>query len=269
MNVATLTRALLQSFPASDAEPWDHVGLSVGDPSLAVERVAVALDATAEVVDEAVRAGAQVLLAHHPVYIKAPDTFVPQPGDQPQAAAAVYRAAKHDLGIISLHTNLDRSHTARKRMASLLGLAIAGSFEHPQDPVAPGLGLIACPQEPQPLARWAQRAASAFSTDPRVWGDPEHEISRVAVLGGSLSDLGELALAAGADLIICGEAGYHVCQDLKARGCAVILLGHDASEYPFVDILMDASITAGIAPEHIVTMSRSRQWWTAREGNPA
>ena len=32
MIVAELERALLARYPKTDAEPWDHVGLSVGDP---------------------------------------------------------------------------------------------------------------------------------------------------------------------------------------------------------------------------------------------
>ena len=37
------------------------------------------------------------------------------------------------------------------------------------------------------------------------------------------------------------EAGYHVCQDLAARGLGIILLGHDASEQPFTKVLADAT----------------------------
>ena len=42
-----------------------------------------------------------------------------------------------------------------------------------------------------------------------------------------------------------GEAGYHVAQDLALRGLSVILLGHDRSEEPFVDILMNSAVDAG------------------------
>ena len=86
----------------------------------------------------------------------------------------------------------------------------------------------------------------------------------VAFLGGSLGDLGEAALAAGAGAIVCGEAGYHVCQDLCARGCAVILLGHDRSEEPFTEILMDAARRAGVDPGAVRRIDRPRLWWTAQ-----
>ncbi|WP_419052347.1 Nif3-like dinuclear metal center hexameric protein, partial [Enorma massiliensis] len=97
MKVCELERSLFESFPKVDAESWDHVGLSVGDPDSTVGRVLVALDATADMVRRAHDGGANVLLAHHPVYIAAPDAFVPRSGSHPQAAAAVFEAAR--LGV--------------------------------------------------------------------------------------------------------------------------------------------------------------------------
>lgn len=75
MIVAELERALLARYPKTDAEPWDHVGLSVGDPAVEITGVACALDATEANVLRAQEAGANVLLTHHPVYIKAPEAF--------------------------------------------------------------------------------------------------------------------------------------------------------------------------------------------------
>lgn len=76
MIVAELERALLARYPMTDAEPWDHIGLSVGDPDDEIRGVACALDATEANVQRALEAGANVLLTHHPIYIKAPRPFV-------------------------------------------------------------------------------------------------------------------------------------------------------------------------------------------------
>ena len=111
----------------------------------------------------------------------------------------------------------------------------------------------------------AVQAAQTFNSQPRVWGDPATSVHRVAFLGGSLGDLGDLALKAHADAVICGEAGYHVCQDLSIRGLGVILLGHDRSEEPFVEILAKAAQQAGVDPTLIATITHSAQWWTAQQ----
>ena len=68
MKVCELERSLFESFPKEDAESWDHVGLSVGDPDSTVGRVLVALDATADMVRRAHDAGANVLVAGSAVY---------------------------------------------------------------------------------------------------------------------------------------------------------------------------------------------------------
>lgn len=262
MIVSELETALFARFPRHDAEGWDHVGLSVGDPTADITGVAVALDATEDNVRAAARVGANVLLTHHPVYIKAPDAFTPAAAERPSAAAAVYTAARLGVSVMSFHTNLDRSHEVRDLLPSLIGLSAVSSLEHPDDPQATGLGSV-CPCDPVSLRDLAARCASAFGGAPRVWGDADAPVSRVAMLGGSLGEFGEHAIAQGAQAIVCGEAGYHVCQDITARGCAVILLGHDRSEDPFAAILMDAAIQAGIDPSAMHRIILPVQWWTA------
>ena len=86
MIVAELERALLARYPKADAEGWDHVGLSVGDPAAEITGVACALDATEANVRRAQEAGANVLLTHHPIYIKAPEAFAQLMPHAPSAA---------------------------------------------------------------------------------------------------------------------------------------------------------------------------------------
>ena len=266
MIVAELERALLARYPKADAEGWDHVGLSVGDPAAEITGVACALDATEANVHRALETGANVLLTHHPIYIKAPEAFCPPSASRPQCSAALYEAARCGVSIISLHTNLDRSHEARACLSELLGATPVSSLEHVNEPEATGLGALATLDDLCTLRELAARAATAFGSDPRVWGDAEHACHTIAILGGSLGDFGELAIAAGADAIVTGEAGYHVAQDLALRGLPVILLGHDRSEEPFVDILMNSVSDAGVDPRHTIKILNPCQWWTVTKG---
>lgn len=268
MLVSDLLAGLFELFPADTAEPWDHVGLSVGRPDAEVRGVTVALDATEANVRRAAADGSNVLLAHHPVYIKAPQAFVPASPAYPSSAAAVFTAVERGVSIISLHTNLDRSRQVQELLPSLVGLTAASSLEAASNPEVLGLGSLANASSHLTLEQLASRCSEAFGCSPRVWGDPARSLARVAFLGGSMGDFGELALACGADAIVTGEGGYHVCQDLLVRGCSVILLGHDRSEEPFVDILVDALARVGFSGP-IATIKNPHQWWTYTKGERA
>ena len=85
MIVAELERALLARYPKADAEGWDHVGLSVGDPAAEITGVACALDATEANVRRAQEASANVLLTHHPYTSRHPRPFVRRMPHDPSA----------------------------------------------------------------------------------------------------------------------------------------------------------------------------------------
>ena len=90
MTIGGLEKALLKEFPAEDAEKWDRTGLLVGERSLPVTRVAVALDATPAAVAAAAEAGANVLLTHHPAFLEAPDGFAPEASALESPGAVVW-----------------------------------------------------------------------------------------------------------------------------------------------------------------------------------
>ena len=133
----------------------------------------------------ALEAGANVLLTHHPIYIKAPEAFCPADSARPQCSAALYEAARCGVSIISLHTNLDRSHEARVRLSELLGAEPMSSLEHADEPELTGLGALATLHDPCNLrdlanrAPWPMAATRAYGARPiaRValspfWADP-------------------------------------------------------------------------------------------------
>ena len=67
MKVKELTDWLGGNFPAAVAEDWDNVGLLTGDDESEVKHVFLALDLTETVLDEAIRAGADMIVTHHPM----------------------------------------------------------------------------------------------------------------------------------------------------------------------------------------------------------
>ena len=41
---------------------------------------------------------------------------------------------------------------------------------------------------------------------------------------------------------------------------------HDRSEEPFVDILMNSAVDAGVDPRHAIKILNPCQWWTVTKG---
>lgn len=53
--------------PFSSAEEWDNVGLLAGSADCPVSKIVTALDISPDVVRQAAKAGAELIISHHPV----------------------------------------------------------------------------------------------------------------------------------------------------------------------------------------------------------
>ena len=105
--------------PFENAEPSDNVGLIIGRGNNPVTKVLVALDATEEVVDEAIEMKAELIITHHPLFFHARKNLVE---DDPEARI-VCKMIRNHLNLISAHTNLDKSEfSGSMACAKLLGL---------------------------------------------------------------------------------------------------------------------------------------------------
>ncbi|MEW6423266.1 MAG: Nif3-like dinuclear metal center hexameric protein [Bacillota bacterium] len=64
----------------------------------------------------------------------------------------------------------------------------------------------------------------------RCGGERAREIRRVAVCGGAGAELWPVALAAGADVLVTGDIGYHAAKDMLAAGMSFVDAGHYGTE---------------------------------------
>lgn len=132
--------ALEAAYPPALAESWDAVGLVCGDPDEPVERVVVAVDPVAATVDEALGAGAQLLVTHHPLLLRGVHGV---PADDPKGAL-VHRLVRAGAGLFCAHTNADRADPGvSDALAAALGLDVTGPLQpraaDPLDTLAVGV----------------------------------------------------------------------------------------------------------------------------------
>jgi dinuclear metal center YbgI/SA1388 family protein len=101
------------------AESWDAVGLVCGDPDQQVRRVLLAVDPVAAVVDEALDWGADLVLTHHPLYLRGTSSVA---ADDPKGNV-VHRLLRAGAALHVAHTNADRADTGvSDALAHAIGL---------------------------------------------------------------------------------------------------------------------------------------------------
>jgi dinuclear metal center YbgI/SA1388 family protein len=103
MLVAELETALEGLAPKALAEPGDNCGLLVGSEQAAVSSVLVALELTEPVLEEAVAAGHDTVLTHHPLLFSPLRSLV----DSRLRERLVRRLIAAGINLFACHTNLD------------------------------------------------------------------------------------------------------------------------------------------------------------------
>lgn len=119
VSVGQVEQLIEKAAPRSWAEEWDNPGLLVGSSAQKVNKILLALDVTREVVDEAVKEKADLIVAHHPLMFKPLKNLrIDNPG-----ALLPLSLFRSGISFYAAHTNLDQSELSSSRTFSrLLGL---------------------------------------------------------------------------------------------------------------------------------------------------
>jgi putative NIF3 family GTP cyclohydrolase 1 type 2 len=116
-------------------------------------------------------------------------------------------------------------------------------------------GKLACPLTVAQLAERLKRLLKIESV--QSVGEPERALLRVGVACGSAGEFLGIAAEQGCDCLVTGETRFHTCLEAEARGIALLLVGHYASERFGVEALSD--VLARQFPEVIAWASRDER----------
>lgn len=239
VTVRAVVDALDARFPQAWAESWDRVGLVLGEFEHPVTRVLCVVDCVPETVEQAIEVGADLILAHHPLFLKpvstiAPDTF---------KGALVHRLIRAGVALYTAHTNADVANPGvSDALAARLGLTGLRPLV-PADGAAAGagrgMGRIGELPDPMTLAALTRLVAQRLpvtAAGVRAAGDPGALVRTVAVCGGAGDSLLSVAARSGADAYLCADLRHHpVSEHLAAGGPALLDVAHWASERPWLD----------------------------------
>ncbi|MCL2670763.1 MAG: Nif3-like dinuclear metal center hexameric protein [Clostridiales bacterium] len=203
--------------PPALAWEGDNIGLLVGTEREEIARVLVALDCTPPVIAEAVEKGADLILTHHPS-IKDPLTRLSH-RDLP------YLLARHGIAHFAAHTNLDAAQGGvNDCLAACMGL------ENLRPLPPENLGRVGTLPTPCTLSEFLELCRERLQATPLYAGDLSQRIETVALVGGGgASDL-QKAAAAGADILLTGDAKHSDALFARALGIALAVCGHYETE---------------------------------------
>ncbi|MFI6086878.1 Nif3-like dinuclear metal center hexameric protein [Streptomyces sp. NPDC051218] len=231
--------ALDALWPAQLAESWDAVGTVCGDPEAEISRVLFAVDPVQDIVDEAVKLGAQLLVTHHPLYLRGTTTVAASTFK----GRVVHDLIKNDVALHVAHTNADRADPGvSDALAGALDLRIVRPLvPDPADTHGRrGLGRICELEHPLTLRELAARAAErlpATAQGIRVAGDPEQLIRTLAVSGGSGDSLFDDVRACGVDAYLTADLRHHPVSEARAQTPLALLdAAHWATEWPWCEL---------------------------------
>jgi dinuclear metal center YbgI/SA1388 family protein len=102
MKVKDIAAVVEKITPLGLAQPWDNVGLLIGDPEQNVKNILLTIDVTQAVVAEAKELGTDLILSYHPVIW---DGLKKIRTDGP--SKSVHEIIRAGISVFSIHTALD------------------------------------------------------------------------------------------------------------------------------------------------------------------
>lgn len=233
MKTTELTAWLNEKYPLTAAEDWDNVGLLVGDDRGEVAHVFLALDLTEEVLDEAIQAGADMIVTHHPMIFSGMKKI----NNHNFIGRKILKLIQKNMVYYAMHTNYDVLGMAQLS-ASYLNLQDTKvlSVTAEQDGEVQGFGRVGRLPEKMSLKAFAGYVKEALKlNDVKVYGDLSQEVECVAVCTGSGKSMIREAMRMGAQVYVTGDIDHHTGIDTVAEGLALVDAGHYGTEYIFME----------------------------------
>jgi dinuclear metal center YbgI/SA1388 family protein len=251
-----------------------------------VRKVAFAVDPVAAVVDEALGWGADLLVTHHPLFLKpvhgvAATTF---------KGSVVHRLLTGGCALFVAHTNADAApRGVADALADLVGITdrrplVAHDVGGTED-AERGIGRVGRLIEPTTLRTFAEHVAEVLppvAQGVRVAGDLDATVTTAAVVGGSGDSLFDAVRAAAADVYVTADLRHHPASELRERaefeaGPAhrgpgtpfLVDVAHFASEWPWLTYAAEdlaARLGEGTVTTRVSTLGTDP--WTARVASP-
>lgn len=238
-----IIKVIETTYPRHAAMAWDNVGLLVGRTGKEVKKIYIALDATDEVIEEAISCGADMLVTHHPMIFSPLKKIT----DEHFIGSRVVKLLQHDISYYAMHTNYDVIGMAdlASKMLKIQNTEVLAEDE--------GVGQVGEFTEDMTVEECCELIKDTFQLSMvKVFGDVSRKVRRAAICPGSGKHMTEYALQKSADVFITGDIDHHEGIDAVAQGLVIIDAGHYGLEHIFIQD-MEAYLKKNLDTVEIVT----------------
>ncbi len=212
---------------------WDNVGLLVGDMDKEIKKVLICLDNDEHVVAEATEIGADMIVSHHPIMFS-PINRMTESDPQQRMIRCMCK-----LGIChyAAHTNMDCAKGGlNDYLAEKLGFLNTSIME--QTAPDAGFGRYAEFSEDITLLDVINLCKERLNLDAvKYVGESGRKVKKVALNCGSGSDILDMCIENGVDVLITGDVKYSVARKAYENGIAIIDAGHYGTEVIFTELI--------------------------------
>lgn len=232
-TVNDVAKKLGQIAPERFAESYDNVGLIIGDETAYVTKALVCHDVTLDVVEEAKKMGANLIVTYHPII------FNPIKKLTYKSDRVAFECMKNDISVIAAHTNFDVCDGGiNDVMCAVLGLQNIKPLQKiPGENVGYGrIGQLPDFMSPADFASFVKRAFNAQGIRYVPGG---RKVKTVAVVGGSGGSFMDDVLAVNADAFVTGDLKHNLFISAYTHRLTLIDAGHYATEAPGVMMLCE------------------------------
>lgn len=230
-EVRDIYRFLDRIAPFHTQEDFDNAGFLVGRGDREVKKALVALDITEEVTEEAVRWGAELIVAHHPVIFQPVKSVT----DETVTGRVLLALTEGGIAAICAHTNLDAAHggvngcLARALELTDIGQLCQAGVDDKGRPY--GIGRTGTVHRPGLSAgEYAAFVKEKLGSACVRYVDGGRPVTKVAVGGGACGSMVEDALAQGCDTFVTADLKYNQFLEARALGLNLLDAGHFPTE---------------------------------------
>jgi len=225
LKVQEIYNVLNELSPFELQEKWDNAGLLVGSFDDEIKNVYISIDLDEQLVDEAQENS--LIITHHPLIFSG----LKRVNYDSYSTKLLKKLIKKDIALISMHTNIDKTHLNKYVLTQVLEFEATDSQEF--------VSYANVNMSFEELVKHISKKLGLKTTKAVKCHERINKIAMVTGAGMSLLDYVD------ADCFLTGDIKYHDAMEAKARGISLIDIRHYESERFF------STLVEGLLSEYL------------------